>query len=64
MRGLLAGFSWLGWFLILLVIYMAIASPSTLGEVAGLIDRVFLAVMGGITQFLHSAIKGSLACQL
>ena len=51
--------SWLGWFLILLVIYMAIASPSTLGEVAGLIDRVFVAVMGGITQFLHSAIKGS-----
>jgi hypothetical protein len=51
--------SWVGWFLILLVIYMAIVSPSTLGEVFGLIDRVFLAVMGGITQFLHHAIKGS-----
>lgn len=50
---------WVGWFLVVLFFYMAIASPSTLGEVAGLIDRVFLAVMGGITQFLHSAIKGS-----
>lgn len=48
---------WVGWFLIVLAFYMAIASPSTLGEVAGLIDRVFLTVMGGITHFLDSAIK-------
>ena len=49
---------WVVWLLILLGVYMAIASPSTLGLVFGLIDRVFLAVASGITHFLDSAIKG------
>ena len=46
-----------GWFLLVLAFYMTVAPPSTLGEVAGLIDRVFFTVMGGITHFLDSAIK-------
>ena len=50
--------STLSWFLLALAFYMAIASPSTLGLVFGLIDRVFLAVANGITHFLDSAIKG------
>jgi hypothetical protein len=50
--------STLGWFLVVLGFYMAIASPSTLGLVFGLIDRVFLAVANGITHFLDTAIQG------
>jgi hypothetical protein len=50
--------STLGWFLVVLAFYMAIASPSTLGLVFGLIDRVFLAVANGITHFLDTAIQG------
>lgn len=49
---------WLVWLLILLGIYMAIVSPSTLGLVFGLIDHVFVAVANGITHFLNTAIKG------
>jgi hypothetical protein len=50
--------STLGWFLVVLGFYMAIASPSTLGLVFGLIDRVFLAVANCITHFLDTAIQG------
>lgn len=49
--------TWVKWCLLILALYMAIVSPSTLGAVFGLIDRVFLAVAGGITHFLDSAIK-------
>jgi hypothetical protein len=59
MGGLLAGFSWLGWFFLLLVFYMAIASPSTLVAIFVFIDHLFLTVAGGITHFLDSALKGS-----
>lgn len=48
-----------GWLLVVLFFYMAIASPSTLVAVFGLIDHLFLTVAGGITQFLDTAIKGS-----
>jgi hypothetical protein len=49
--------TWVMWFLLLLVFYMAIVSPSTLGAVFTLIDHVFIAVANGITHFLDSAIK-------
>jgi hypothetical protein len=49
--------TWAKWFLLLIVFYMAIVSPSTLGLVFTLIDRVFIAVANGITHFLDSAIK-------
>ena len=48
-----------GWLLLVLAFYMAIASPSTLVAVFGLIDRLFLTIAGGITHFLDTAIKGS-----
>jgi len=48
-----------GWLLVVLAFYMAIASPSTLVAVFGLIDRLFLTIAGGITHFLDTAIKGS-----
>ncbi len=49
--------SYVGWFILLLVIYMAIVSPPTLGKVAHLIDHLFITIANGLTHFLDNAIK-------
>jgi len=47
------------WLLLLLLLYMAITSPTTLGEVIGLIGHLFGTVAASLTHFLGSSIKGS-----
>jgi hypothetical protein len=57
----LIGFSlrapWLVWLLILLAIYMVIASPSTLVALFVFVDHLFTAVASGFTHFIDSALK-------
>lgn len=48
---------WLVWLLILLAVYMVIASPSTLVALFVFIDHLFVTVASGFTHFLDSALK-------
>jgi hypothetical protein len=48
---------WLVWLLILLAVYMVIASPSTLVAIFVFIDHLFLTVASGFTHFIDSALK-------
>jgi hypothetical protein len=48
---------WLVWLLLLLVIYMAITAPSTLGAVADDVGHVLGATGSGISHFLAAVAK-------
>lgn len=48
---------WLVWLLILLAVYMVIASPSTLVALFVFIDHLFVTVASGFTHFLDSVLK-------
>jgi hypothetical protein len=50
---------WVVWLLILLGLYMLIASPTTLVAIFVFIDRLFLTVASGFTHFIDSALKGA-----
>lgn len=50
---------WLVWTLIVLVVFMAITAPATLGAVAAAIDHLFVTVAAGITHFLAAATKNT-----
>jgi hypothetical protein len=48
---------WLVWALILLVVFMAIRAPATLGAVVGQIGHLLLTVATGLTHFLGAFAK-------
>jgi len=45
------------WLLIVLAVYMVIASPSTFVALFVFIDHLFIAVASGFTHFIDSALK-------
>jgi hypothetical protein len=45
---------WVAWLLLLLVVYMAIKAPSTLGAVVGAIGHLVATVAAGLTHFAAS----------
>ena len=48
---------WVVWLLIVLAVYMVIASPSTFVALFVFIDHLFIAVASGFTHFIDSALK-------